>query len=233
MDEQDIHQLTAAYALDALDPDEERAYEEHLAGCPDCREELVAFRETAGSLALAAPPAAPPSALHDRILDTVHEERATVVPFRRRLATPLLGGIAAAAAAAALALGLYALDLRSDVSALKSSRQSAQTAAQILASPNARQVAVSSGGGTLVVAPSGAAALVLPDLGPAPEGKAYEAWVIEGETPRPAGVFDATRGATVVPLTTNVPGGATVAVTVEREGGVDEPTTDPILTARS
>jgi hypothetical protein len=28
-----VHELTAAYALDALGPDEERAYEEHLARC--------------------------------------------------------------------------------------------------------------------------------------------------------------------------------------------------------
>jgi len=32
-----IHELTAGYALDALDPDERRAYEAHLAGCERCR----------------------------------------------------------------------------------------------------------------------------------------------------------------------------------------------------
>src|SRR5918912_1315904 len=45
-----IHQLTPAYALDALDADEEREYEEHLARCPRCREDLAAFSEAASSL---------------------------------------------------------------------------------------------------------------------------------------------------------------------------------------
>ena len=35
------HELTAAYALDALDPEERRAYEAHLATCPQCNRLLV------------------------------------------------------------------------------------------------------------------------------------------------------------------------------------------------
>ena len=35
MEQRRLHELTAAYALDALDADEARAYEEHLAGCAD------------------------------------------------------------------------------------------------------------------------------------------------------------------------------------------------------
>jgi anti-sigma factor RsiW len=37
--EADLHDLTAAYALDALDPDEAREYEAHLARCERCRAE--------------------------------------------------------------------------------------------------------------------------------------------------------------------------------------------------
>ena len=32
--------MTVAYALDALDADERRAYEEHLVDCERCRDEL-------------------------------------------------------------------------------------------------------------------------------------------------------------------------------------------------
>ena len=38
-----IHELTAGYALDALDADERWAYETHLAECKRCREELTSF----------------------------------------------------------------------------------------------------------------------------------------------------------------------------------------------
>ena len=34
----DLHELTAAYALDALDPEERETYEVHLAQCDRCRE---------------------------------------------------------------------------------------------------------------------------------------------------------------------------------------------------
>ena len=43
MDTDSIHDLSAAYALDALDDDERRAFEEHLAGCERCREEVAAL----------------------------------------------------------------------------------------------------------------------------------------------------------------------------------------------
>jgi len=41
------HELSAAYALDALDGNELRAYEAHLAGCERCRDDVATFRETA------------------------------------------------------------------------------------------------------------------------------------------------------------------------------------------
>jgi len=40
------NELTAAYALDALDMAEARAYEEHLAGCNGCTAYLDQMRET-------------------------------------------------------------------------------------------------------------------------------------------------------------------------------------------
>ena len=111
-----LHDLTAAYALDALDPDEERAYEEHLRRCPRCQEELAAFAETAAALAhgVDAPP--PPPALRERILDQVAAERRTVVPLASR--RPLYAAVAAAAAAAvaAIAVGVWAASLSSELS---------------------------------------------------------------------------------------------------------------------
>jgi anti-sigma factor RsiW len=46
-----LHDLTAAYALDALDSEDARAYEAHLARCERCREELAELSDTAGALA--------------------------------------------------------------------------------------------------------------------------------------------------------------------------------------
>jgi anti-sigma-K factor RskA len=65
----------------------------------------------------------------------------------------------------------------------------------------------------------------------APSDMTYEAWVIEGGQPMPAGLFSGGGDQTVVPLTARVPGGAVVAVTIERAGGVDRPTRQPIITS--
>ena len=82
-----IHELTAAYALDALDDAEVREYEDHLARCPRCREELASLGEAAAALAYAADAPAPPPALRTRILEQARSERPNVVPLRRRTAS--------------------------------------------------------------------------------------------------------------------------------------------------
>jgi len=55
-----IHELTAGYALDALDADERTAYEAHLPGCERCQDELASFWQTTEALAVAASAAFPP-----------------------------------------------------------------------------------------------------------------------------------------------------------------------------
>ncbi len=56
MDTEPIHDLTAAYALDALDAAERQVFEEHLAGCRRCQEEVAELSLAAGSLAYAVEP---------------------------------------------------------------------------------------------------------------------------------------------------------------------------------
>jgi anti-sigma-K factor RskA len=83
---------------------------------------------------------------------------------------------------------------------------------------------MAAGSGRVVVADDGKAVLVLDDLAAAPEGKTYQAWVVEGDTPAPAGTFGESDGRAVVPIPQPVPDGAVVAVTVEDSGGAEKPT---------
>lgn len=198
----DLHDLTAAYALDALDPDEAEAYERHLSQCEECREQLAELNESATALAFGAVAPAPPPRLRESILDAAAAERSDVVPLLRR--RWVARGLAVAAAAAACVVVGLAVSL---------SRSS-----------HTRVV-------TLVLGQNRTATLSVSGLAAAPSGKTYEAWVIRaGHSPRPAGLF-AGGGSTTVRLRGTVPQHAVVAVTLERAGGVRAPTTTPIFIA--
>jgi anti-sigma-K factor RskA len=225
-----LHELTAAYALDALDEREAAEYEAHLAGCDRCRDDLVAFRETASSLAYAVVGPEPPRDLRDRIAARAVAERPNVVPLRPRWRS-LPGAIAAAAACVALGLGIWAASLSRSLEREQEANEEFARAAAILSDPAARRVPLSGDHGTLVVRTTGQAALVMRALPEAPSGKTYEAWVIEGGKPRPAGLFEGGSGPQAVVLDEPVPEGAQVAATIEEAGGVETPRGDPVFSA--
>jgi anti-sigma-K factor RskA len=200
----DLHELTAAYALDALDADESEAYERHLGQCEECREELAGLNETASALAFATVAPAPPPRLRAAILEQAGSERSNVIPlFRRRWVAR--GLYVAAAAAACVVVGL--------VVALSRSSHTQYVGLGVLRDAN------------------GNVTLTVSGLDAAPHGKTYEAWVIQGSTAKPAGLFSGR--STTVRLRGTVPRDAVVAVTLERAGGVKAPTMAPIASART
>src|SRR6266566_443431 len=105
----DVHDLTAAYALDALDGDEAEAYELHLGQCEDCRAQLAELNETAGALAYGTIASVPPPRLREAILEQAAAERSNVVPLLRR--RWVVRGLAVAAAAAACIVVGFAVSL--------------------------------------------------------------------------------------------------------------------------
>jgi anti-sigma-K factor RskA len=201
----DLHDLTAAYALDALDSDEAEAYERHLGQCEECREQLAELNATAAALAFGTVAPAPPPRLRAVILEQAATERANVVPLLRRRWV-VRGMAVAAAAAACVVVGL---------------------AVSLSQSSHTRSISVA-------VGPNRTATIHVSGLSTAPHGKTYEAWIIPaGSTPRPAGLFRGGADSTLR-LHGTVPPNAVVAVTMERAGGApDGPTMAPILSAQT
>jgi anti-sigma-K factor RskA len=203
----DVHDLTAAYALDALSPEEAEAYEQHLGQCERCREELAGLSEATTALAFGAVAPAPPPRLRASILDAARAERSNVVPLRRRpWVARSVAVVAAAVACVAVGLGV----------ALSESGPTYVSAT--------------------VVLENGKAMLSTSGLNAAPRGKTYEAWVVPPgvgkPTPRPAGLFRGGSDSSLA-LSGRVPQNAVVAVTLEPAGGSRAPTTTPIFRTRA
>ena len=222
----DPHDLLAAYALDALDDDERERFERHLPDCQECTEQLAVLREPVAALAYAAEGPVPPLELRDRIVEGARAEpHAAVITLPRR--NWALGAAAAAAAAAAclaIGLGLWANSLSNS---LDRERNVSAQLDRILGE-NATAKPLVGANGSLIVARTGRAAILVCGLADAPSSKTYQAWVITGNLPKPAGVFSGGSGCRPVFLTQPVPNKAMVAVTLERAGGATSPTL-PIL----
>jgi anti-sigma-K factor RskA len=206
----DPHDLLAAYALDALDDDERERFERHLPDCADCSEQLALLREPVAALAHATEGPVP---------------RAAVIKLpRRNWALGAVAAVAAAAACLAIGLGIWANSLSNSLDR----ERSAGSVVNRLLAKNATTKPLIGANGSLIVARNGEAALYVCELANAPSAKTYEAWVITGNSPEPAGLFRGGSGCSEVSLTQRVPKSATVAVTLERDGGATSPTL-PIL----
>jgi Anti-sigma-K factor rskA/Putative zinc-finger len=182
-----LQELVAAYAIDAVEPDDVAVVTRHLAECPRCRAELADLREVAAALSNSGSDA--PVGVWDKIAGSLddappplrlHVER-PVVPRWRQPAT-----LAAAAALLVVALlGTTVLRLRSDVNDLRHSMATSQVAAaatSALSSPDARVARLSGTSGetaTAVVRADGQGYLLASSF-PSLQGRIYQLWGSNG-----------------------------------------------------
>jgi len=95
MSNDDIHGLSGAYAIDAVDDVEMARFEAHLADCSDCQSEVTSLRAAAGEISLVSQMTPPPS-LRASVLRDIRSVR----PLPPR-ATPEESPVAAFAAPSA------------------------------------------------------------------------------------------------------------------------------------
>ena len=86
MHHDELRELAASYALDALSDEERRTFERHVDVCPECAAEVTSLRATVAELAYAAPPRQAPAHLRARVLQAIEGVPASVHmrPERRR-----------------------------------------------------------------------------------------------------------------------------------------------------
>jgi anti-sigma-K factor RskA len=240
MSDADLHLLSGAYAVDALDAEERVAFERHLATCPTCTDEVAELQATAAVLA-AAESTTPPSRLRESVLAQV---RATPQTARDEGQSPAVGApmhrlstrlLAAAAAVLAVALvGVGAWGIAAHRTTARLTAEAAQVSS-VLTAPDATTStgAVGTGGrGTVVTSVSqGASVFVGSGLSEPGADKTYQLWYIDSSgSARSAGTFrPGPDGSAVAPLEGRPAGATTVGLTVEPSGGSAAPTTAPVL----
>lgn len=242
----DVHTLTGAYALDALDEFERRQFEAHLAECPECEREVAELRATAARLgtAVAEPP---PERLRRQVLNQIattrQEPPVTDRPQAerpaRRWGVRLTAAAAGLAILAAAALGVVVIRTQNKLDAAQSELSQAHERygpiADVLSAQDARVDAhtVPGVGSAMVMSSHSLDRAVLMVSGmPAPPAKhTYQAWLVGSSgAPRPAGLLDVTGPGPAAPLPLDGLGGATeIKLTVEPAGGSAQPTTTPVM----
>lgn len=237
----DLHALTGAYTLHALDELERARFERHLGSCDTCDGEVREFFETAALLA-AAEHEAPPAHLRDAIMAEIaitRQDRPAVpmtIPvvqlpstagWRDRLVLP------AAAVLAILAIGLTTMvnGLNQRLSAVESTA-SGVTAVVAAADAQIFEIDADNGvGGRIVFSPTrGEAVFLASGLEAAPDGQAYALWFLDDGFPRAAGLFNADAdGRAVHRITADLSELSGLAVTLEPSSGSSIPTSEELI----
>jgi anti-sigma-K factor RskA len=242
MNNDDIHGLSGAYAVDAVDDVERARFEAHMAGCSQCQAEVASLRAAATELA-SLTLTSPPASLRAAILGDINDIRplpplmapdeapsaATSLESKRAEHTrgaPLRQWLAGVAAAAVLATGgLVWHPWVSDTGTVQLTAME-----QVLQAKDAQRFEKKVGDATATIVRSPSlkkAVIVTANMPNAPEGKVYELWLQQGETMIRAGLMPAGDANTVL-LEGDAASASAVGITVEPAGGSETPTLPPV-----
>jgi anti-sigma-K factor RskA len=228
----DIHALSGAYAIDALDDVERGRFARHLAECADCQAEVDSLRETAALLPETTV-AKPPASLRTSVLDGIDEVR-PLPPVvagppqssRRRRVVALV-----AAAAAFIAIGGIGATVWHPWSDDSSQTPDLSAVDRVLTAPDAETHPDQlSNGGTVTVVRSNSlnqAVVRVRDMAPAGPDRVWQLWLQQDGEMVSAGLMPAGSDNTV--LLDGEPASAEAfGITSEPAGGSDKPTRPPV-----
>ena len=220
-----VQESLGAYALGAMPADELAQIRAHILHCEECMRDADALAEAASSFGITAGGVPLPAGFSDRVMEQVRADRPTsATPLSRptrRWSAVLAGAMAAVVTVVA-------------VSTVVATRSDLKRAETILA-------AVLHGEGLDLRGPSGAVGKVTSSgsgtlfaatgMQAAPADHDYQLWLLRDGEPVSAGTFDIDNGIGIVETDLSLEGFDGAAVTIERDGGVDRPTGDAVLSS--
>jgi len=220
----DFDELAGAYVIGALTPQERARADAHIRSC-DKHPDFAELRSIVEGLALASPEMDPPARLKARLMNAVRAEVAAPssapgLPRRSLLevisgwiSSPRLGyGLAGVMAVVVAALLIWNISLQGNGSNQLVVQMSGQASGQLIYLKD-EKVGV----------------MQLQGLQALPSGKLYEVWGISGGNATALGTFTPNDGTLNAAISFDRTGVQTVAITVEEAPGVDQPTSQPII----
>jgi anti-sigma factor RsiW len=243
----DLHVLTAAYVCDALSEPERAAYEQHLARCDSCRQEVAELQDTAALLGSAVS-AEPSAAVHDRVMAQVRTVRqvppraASLSLARERrwrrwtrrtgwAAAAALVVCAAALGAVAAHLGGVAARENHQIASMRSERAAMS---HFLAAADLRTtVGQASTGGVVTIMTSrshDAMMVSASGLRPLPDSEAYQLWMHDAGGMRAGPVARPGAGGVIGPMMAKgIDGTTAVTIMAGPAGGSPHPAGTTVL----
>lgn len=255
-----IEELFTFYALGAVTEAERQQVEAYVASDPEARLRLDEMIRTASALSYASEPLEPPTEIKRNLMDRVHadaQKRFTSPPPASesgwsRFMNVFLSGqwlpqaVAVASLLIALAVGSWGLSLRNQLARLQAELASLQQELAdqrvVLAhvvSPNSQTFLISgtdhqpqARGQLMADAQTGSAVLVVSGLQQLEAGKIYEFWLIDGNIPVAAGLFEVNEeGKAILQVSQAVTPEAydAIGVSIEPQAGSVQPTGDIVM----
>jgi anti-sigma-K factor RskA len=255
MDE-NIEDLFAFYAMEALSEAERLKVEDYIAANPEAKARLEQSIQAMAALPHSVDPVNPPPAIKHKLMGRVHADaqvrfgsnnrshsRGFLFPSPGRW---LPQALAVFSLLVAIGLGAWAISLNQEIRHLKTQvallEQEVQTAGSVLAhltSPQAQAFAISGtqqqpeAHGQLIANPgAGSSVLVVSGLKPLAAGQTYEFWLIKDSAAVPAGLFKVdAQGRAILQVAQAVGPQAynAIGVSIEPEGGSQQPGPDIIM----
>lgn len=222
----DFEELSGAYVLNAITPEEQQAADAHLAGCSHCRTLVRELRTAIDFLPLSVPQVAPSSALKERVLTAIQDDAGPVQYIeqirklkRRRSSWRTWSSQLLAVAAVLLLLllvgvGAWNMALQQQISHLSSTIASNAPVTYSLQSTGASKTADISG--ELTYYPrQHITVLIMHGLPQLTGAHVYQGWLLKGKQPTSIGLLNVENGLATLDYPGNLTSFNAAAVSLE------------------
>jgi anti-sigma-K factor RskA len=235
---EEFEELSGAYVLDAVTPEERQQAREHLAGCAKCTRRLQEMRAVVDLLPLSVPQVNPPPSAKERLLAAIRQEQGVIPTERGRQnrsnrgaggggwSRRLAGIVAAAVLILALLAGMTAwnVSLHSTITSLQQQNGSLRQEVNGLRPQVALSYTLASktssarnATGKLIYLPKQhLTVLIMQGLPELQGNQVYQGWLIENNTPVSIGLLSVQNGIASVDFPGDIRSYQTAAVSMER-----------------